>query len=165
MSRTPPDARAWEVGQPRSTCEAAEQSTGCGGGGGKGAGQGERGQQHTSRTQSRARRVQCAGPRAPSSTKGQQATVHRAAAPCQRRPSAGGLPDDQPEGRRRGRQPDMARLRTRPPGQPSGSVGPGPAWQLPGEAHPQGLHSQGRAGGYGRSGLPRWRTRSSSGPS
>jgi len=33
----------WEVGQPRSTCEAAEQGwvTGGGGGGGKGAGQGE----------------------------------------------------------------------------------------------------------------------------
>ena len=37
------DERTWEVGRPRSTWEAAEQSreTGRGGGGGKGAGQGE----------------------------------------------------------------------------------------------------------------------------
>src|SRR5674536_161663 len=34
------DERLWEVGQPHSTCEAAEQGreSGCGGGGGKGAG-------------------------------------------------------------------------------------------------------------------------------
>src|SRR5660397_237174 len=41
------DERLWEVGQPHSTCEAAEQGreSGCGGGGGKGAGRGEHGQQ------------------------------------------------------------------------------------------------------------------------
>ena len=61
------DERAREVGQARSTCEAAEQrrASGRGGGGGKGPAQGERGQQNASRTQSRARRVKCAGPRAP----------------------------------------------------------------------------------------------------
>ena len=37
------DERTWEVGQPRQTCEVAEQSrgTGSGGDGGKGAGQGK----------------------------------------------------------------------------------------------------------------------------
>ena len=61
------DGRAREVGQARSTCEAAEQrrASGRGGGGGKGPAQGERGQQNATRTQSRARRVKCAGPRAP----------------------------------------------------------------------------------------------------
>jgi len=61
------DERAREVGQARSTCEAAEQrrASGRGGGGGKGPAQGERGQQNASRTQSRARRVKCAGSRAP----------------------------------------------------------------------------------------------------
>ena len=49
------DARPWEVGQPRSTDEAAEQSrgTGGGGGGGKAADQGEHGTANTPRTQSR----------------------------------------------------------------------------------------------------------------
>jgi len=61
------DERAREVGQARTTCEAAEQrrASGRGGGGGKGPAQGERGQQNASRTQSRARRAKCAGPRAP----------------------------------------------------------------------------------------------------
>ena len=61
------DERPREVRRPRSTCEAAEQARLArgGGGGGKGAGQGERGQQNASRTQSRARRAQCAGSRAP----------------------------------------------------------------------------------------------------
>ena len=48
----------------------AEQGCGCGGGGGKGTGQGEHGQQNASRTQGRAWRAKCAGPCAPSSTKG-----------------------------------------------------------------------------------------------
>src|SRR5664280_1728858 len=39
------DELLWEVGQPHSTCEAAEQGreSGCGGGGGKGAGRGKHG--------------------------------------------------------------------------------------------------------------------------
>jgi hypothetical protein len=61
-----PDERAWEVGRPRGTGEAAEQGRagGRGGGGGKGAGQGQRGGQNAPRTQSRARRAKCARPRA-----------------------------------------------------------------------------------------------------
>jgi len=61
------DARSWEVGSPRSTCEAAEQGcvSGRGGGGGKGATRGERGQQNVPRTQRRARHAECAGSRTP----------------------------------------------------------------------------------------------------
>ena len=57
------DVRAREVGLPRSTCEATEQSHahGCGGGGGKAAARGEHGQQTVVRTQRRARHVTCAG--------------------------------------------------------------------------------------------------------
>src|SRR5664280_2829662 len=62
------DERLWEVGQPHSTCEAAEQGreSGCGGGGGKGAGRGEHGQQDAPRTQGRnwcvnMRWIVCAG--------------------------------------------------------------------------------------------------------
>src|SRR5664280_1156773 len=57
------DERLWEVGQPHSTCEAAEQGreSGCGGGGGKGAGRGEHGQQDAPRTQGRNGCVTCAG--------------------------------------------------------------------------------------------------------
>src|SRR5664280_2879345 len=61
------DERLWEVGQPHSTCEAAEQGreSGCGGGGGKGAGRGEHGQQDAPRTQGRNWCVTCAGSCAP----------------------------------------------------------------------------------------------------
>ncbi len=44
------DVRAWEVGSPRSTDEAAEQGHGRGGGGGKGARRGEPGRHDTPRT-------------------------------------------------------------------------------------------------------------------
>ena len=61
------DERPWEVGQAHSTCEGAEQrrDSGRGGAGGKGPARGECGQQNASRTQSRARRVKCAGSHAP----------------------------------------------------------------------------------------------------
>jgi hypothetical protein len=61
------DERLWEVRQPHSTCEAAEQGreSGCGGGGGKGAGRGEHGQQDAPRTQGRNWCVTCAGSCAP----------------------------------------------------------------------------------------------------
>jgi hypothetical protein len=57
------DVRSWEVGLPRSTCEAAEQrrASGHGGGGGKEAARGERGQRHVPRTQSRIWHVKGAG--------------------------------------------------------------------------------------------------------
>ena len=81
-SRDALDERLWEVRRPRSTCEAAEQRrrAGGGGGGGKAAGRGERGQQNAHRTQSRGRRVKCAGSRAPIARRGQGNAVHRAAA-------------------------------------------------------------------------------------
>jgi hypothetical protein len=58
------DVRLWEVGQPRSTCEAVEQRrvSGCGGGGGLGGwARGTWPEGTASRTQSRVRRVTCAG--------------------------------------------------------------------------------------------------------
>src|SRR5574342_1324098 len=61
--RTYADAgRTWEVGQLRSTWEAAEQSrgTGRGGGGGKGAGRGETVQAKRVPDTEPARRAQCA---------------------------------------------------------------------------------------------------------
>src|SRR5581483_9467892 len=57
----PRDARRWEVRQPRSTGEAAEQGRGRGGGGGKGADQGECEEGRKCRTQSR--NVLVTGPR------------------------------------------------------------------------------------------------------
>ena len=59
------DVRAWEVGSPRSTDEAAEQGNRCGGGGGKGARRGEPGRHDTPRTQCRVRRATRAGSGAP----------------------------------------------------------------------------------------------------
>ena len=70
------DARAWEVGSPRSTDEAAEQGNRCGGGGGKGARRGEPGRHDTPRTQSRVRRATRAGSGAPYGCRGQRDLDH-----------------------------------------------------------------------------------------
>ncbi len=64
------DVRAWEVGSPRSTDEAAEQGHGRGGGGGKGARRGEPGRHDTPRTQSRVWRATRAGSGAPYGCRG-----------------------------------------------------------------------------------------------
>ena len=50
-------------------------------------------------------------------------------------------------------------------GQPRRPARTGPQRRLPGEPVSQGVHPEGRTGGNGRSASPRWRTRSSSGPS
>ena len=70
------DVRGWEVGSPRSTCEAAEQGDRCGGGGGKGARRGEPGRHDTPRTQSRVRRATRAGPGAPQGCRGSRGVDH-----------------------------------------------------------------------------------------
>ena len=70
------DVRAWEVGSPRSTDEAAEQGLGCGGGGGKGARRGEPGRHDTPRTQSRVRRATRAGSGAPHGCRGKRGVDH-----------------------------------------------------------------------------------------
>ena len=57
------DEQTWEVGQPRSTSEVAEQSRATGGGGmeGRGLAKGNSPQRNAFRTQSRDRRAQRAG--------------------------------------------------------------------------------------------------------
>lgn len=70
------DVRAWEVGSPRSTDEAAEQGDRCGGGGGKGARRGEPGRHDTPRTQSRVRRATRAGSGAPYGCRGHSGGDH-----------------------------------------------------------------------------------------
>src|SRR5205823_13468303 len=74
------DGRTREVGQPRSTREAAEQGRGAGrgGGGGKGAGQGELARARRAPDTGPGRRAQCARASASSSGAGQEAAVHGA---------------------------------------------------------------------------------------
>src|SRR5262245_6950280 len=81
------DGRTWEVGQPRSTREPAEQSrgTGRGGGGGKGADQGKSARAYRAPDTEPDRRGQRARAGTTGSTKGQEAAVHRAPAPRLRR--------------------------------------------------------------------------------
>ena len=141
------DERAWEVGRSRSTCEPAEQGPGCGrgggGGGGKGIGQGEHGQQNASRTQCRARGVQCAGSCAGGSTTRQGCAVHGAAAPRRPGPAPEGLLGDPPAGRAGGGRGDVGRVRAGPGGQPAGSARSGAGGALPGQAEQAGVHPEG----------------------
>ena len=58
-----------------------------------------------------------------------------------------------------------AAVRAGPGGQPPGPARAAAAGALPGEADHGGCTSRRRTGGNGRSASPRWRTRSSSGPS
>jgi hypothetical protein len=108
------DGRTREVGQLRSTWEAAEQSrgTGRGGGGGKGAGQGEFARAKRVPDSGPGRRVKCARAGTTGSSERKAAAVHGAPAPRlrQRPPEAGVL---RPEARRRsgGRRRDVAALR------------------------------------------------------
>ena len=136
------DERAWEVRQPCSTCEPAEQghACGCGGGGGKGAGQGEHDRSNTPRTQSRTERVKRVGSCARGSKKGQGSAVHGAAAPRRLEPSQGGLLGDQPEGCNGRGQGDMAGLRRGSRGEPREPARQGPQRHLSGKPITAGLH-------------------------
>ena len=158
---------SWEVGRSRSTCEAAEQgrASGRGGGGGKGAGQGEHGQQNASRTQGRARRAQCAGPCAAGRRRDKEARftalLHHVDVDRLRAAYRAFNPKAAPgvDGVTWGDygQDLEANLRDLHERVHRGA--------LPGEADTEGRTSRRRTGGCGRSGSPRWRTRSSSGPS
>src|SRR6266542_1551018 len=77
------DERTWEVGQPSSTCEAAEQGrgTGCGGGGGKGAGRGKLARAQRAPDSEPGWRAKRARAGTSGSKKGKEAAVHRAPAP------------------------------------------------------------------------------------
>src|SRR6266496_3702467 len=156
-----------KAGEAGSTCEPAEQgrASGGGGGGGKRPGQGERGQRTTPRTQSRPERAKRAGSRAPSRKAGQEGAVHRAPAPCRRRPPAGGLLGVEPEGRDWGGRGDVAGLRAGSRSESSRSARPRPAGRLPGETVAEGVHPEGgrAAATVGR--CPPWRTSSSKVPS
>ena len=110
----------------------------------KGIGQGERGQRNTPRTQSRARCVKWAGPRAPGSKEGQGRTVHRVAASRRCRSLAGGLSGVEPEGRHGGRWCELGGVRTGTRGQPLRPARTPPQRRLPGEAVSQGVHTEGR---------------------
>src|SRR5206468_8568225 len=149
------DERPREVGQLRSTGEAAEQSrgTGRGGGGGKGAGQGK---------SARAKRVPDSGPdrrakRARAGTSGSSerkaAAVHGAPAPrLRQRPSAARVL--RPEARRRGRsrRRDVAALRGETGREPPGPLGTAGAGSVSGEAGLETLHPEGgRAAAAARS--------------
>ena len=139
---------------------------GGGGGGGKGTGRGEHGQRNALRTQSRARRAKCAGSCAPSGAKGQGRAVHRAAcitstsialrAAYRALQPAGG------RGRRRG---DVARPTGRIWRPISRICTDGCIAGRTGRSRLAGRTSPSPTGGCGRSGSPRWRTRSSSAPS
>ena len=133
------------------TCEAAEQGRGCGGGGGKGVGQGEHGRHSTPRTQRRAGCVTWAGPCARSSTKGQEGTVHGAAAPRRPRPPASRVPGAEPGGGCGGGWGDVGGLRRGTGGQPPEPTHEGAPRQLPGTAVTAGVHPQdGRAAAAAR---------------
>ena len=162
------DERSREVGQARSTCEAAEQ--------GRAArrrrrwreGGWPRGTRPAKRVPDTepGRRAQCAGSCARSGSEGTRkrgsprccttSTVdrlraaYRAISP-KAAPGVDGV--------------TWAGLRAGPGGEPSGPARAGPRRALPGEAVTAGRTSRRRTGGSGRSASPRWRTRSSSGPS
>ncbi len=70
---------------------------------------------------------------------------------------------DPPERRAGGRRGDVAGLRAGSRGEPSGSARSGPQRARTGRSRLGGRTSRRPTGGCGRSGSPRWRTRSSSG--
>src|SRR5204862_7960310 len=82
------DERSWEVGQVRSTGEAAERrraTAGRGGGGGKGPGQGELAREQRVPDPAPGQREQRSGAGTLGCKEGQETEVHGALPPCLRR--------------------------------------------------------------------------------
>ena len=161
------DERPWEVGQPRSTREAAEQGrgTGGGGGGGKGAGQREPAPAKHAPDTEPGRRAQCAGAGTAGSKHGtRRCGSRRSCTTSTTSSAAAGLLRAEAGGGAGGGRRDVAALRRGPGGESPGPLRTAEARSVPGEAGSSGRTSPRPTGGSGRSASPRWRTRSSSGP-
>ena len=161
------DARAGEVRPCRSSGEAGEQAraSGCGAGGAKGRGRGERGSGRHAPDTGPGERVPRPGPRAASGKGTEEGKVHRAPAPCRRRPAPIRLSRTEAGSGGRGGRRDLARLRRRPRAQARGPARPYPPGSVSGATVAAAGTFRSRTAACARLASRRWKTRSSSGRS
>jgi len=138
------DARTREVRLRHTSDEACEQgrTTGGGAGGAKGGDQGEHEPTAHATDSEPSKRVTGAGACTARCKAAEEGEVHRVAAPCDRRFTAGCVPGAQAPCRTRGGRRDMAGLRGGSGEKSPRSECSGPSRHVPGTARPATVHTE-----------------------